>query len=101
MDDEELSLRKSKPRHSQGAPRTGKSPNMSGSFVRARPRTGRFNARGRGRVALGNIKGPDAMIEGGMKFRSQRVIVKVRVVPMRGGKSRAAYAHLKYLQRNP
>ncbi len=100
MDDEELSLRKSKPRHSQGSPRTGKSPNTSDSFVRARPRTGRFNARGRGRVALSHIKGPDAMIEGGMKFRSQRVIVKVRVVPMRGGKSRAAYAHLKYLQRD-
>ena len=52
MAEDDFLIEKRKPRHSQGSPRTGKSPNTSGSFVRARPRTGRFNARGRGRVAL-------------------------------------------------
>ena len=35
-----------------------------------------------------------------MRFRARRVIVKVRIVKLRGGKSQAAYAHLRYLQRD-
>ena len=35
-----------------------------------------------------------------MRFRARRVIVKARVVKLRGGKSQAAYAHLRYLQRD-
>ena len=52
MDNDDFLIGKRKAHHAQGRPRTGKSPGTSGSFVRARPRTGRFNARGRGRVAL-------------------------------------------------
>ena len=52
MSEDDFLIGKRKARHSQGSPRTGKSPNTSGSFVRARPRTGCFNARGRGRVAF-------------------------------------------------
>ena len=35
-----------------------------------------------------------------MRYRARRVIVKARVSKLRGGGSRAAYAHLKYLQRD-
>ncbi len=102
MEKEDFIIEKREAR--QGSPRTGKSPkDNSGSFVRARPRTGRFNARGRGRAALPNIGGYSYLKEGGMRFRSRRVIVKVRVIKMRGPNiakgSRLAYAHLKYLQR--
>ena len=34
-----------------------------------------------------------------MRFRARRVIVKARVVKLKGAGSRAAYAHLRYLQR--
>lgn len=34
-----------------------------------------------------------------MRFRARRAIVKVSIIPLRSGKSRAAYSHLKYLQR--
>jgi type IV secretory pathway VirD2 relaxase len=34
-----------------------------------------------------------------MRFRARRVMVKARVVKLRGSESRAAYAHLRYLQR--
>ncbi|PHR60991.1 MAG: hypothetical protein COA43_04930 [Robiginitomaculum sp.] len=95
----------------QGSPRMGFSPRdglggsaIKGRHVRAVPRTGRFNARGRGRSALPNIGGYTFLKEGGLHFCSRRVIVKVRVVKMRGTNiakgSRAAYAHLKYLQRD-
>jgi type IV secretory pathway VirD2 relaxase len=35
-----------------------------------------------------------------MRFRARRVVVKARVVKMRGSGSKAAYAHLRYLQRD-
>jgi type IV secretory pathway VirD2 relaxase len=39
-------------------------------------------------------------VERGVRFRSRRVVVKARVVKLRGGASRAADAHLRYLQRD-
>ena len=39
-------------------------------------------------------------VERGVRFRSRRVIVKARVIKLRGGASRAADAHLRYLQRD-
>jgi len=68
-----------------------------------KPRTGRFNARGRGRTALAAGIGPNRSwqtFDGcNIRYRSRRAIVKVRVMKLRGGKARAAYSHLKYLQR--
>jgi len=67
------------------------------------PRTGRFNARGRGAKLVTSFPrengwsfDPDTR----MRFRARRVIVKARVVKMRGSGSKAAYAHLRYLQRD-
>src|SRR3546814_20550137 len=34
-----------------------------------------------------------------MRYRARRVVVKARVVKLRGSGSKAAYAHLRYLQR--
>lgn len=67
-----------------------------------KPKTGRFNARGRGRRAYAAGIGPKTgwQVHGGIKYRARRVIVKARVSKLRGGGSRAAYAHLKYLQRD-
>ena len=69
----------------------------------SKPRTGRFNARGRGRSALAAGIGPNRSwqtFDGcNIRYRSRRAIVKVRVMKLRGGKARAAYSHLKYLQR--
>ncbi len=76
-------------------------------------RSGRFNARGRGAKAAASL----AAESGGWRhdsagrFRARRVIVKVRVVklsPQRGGRgpkmrgitSKAADAHLRYLERD-
>ena len=65
--------------------------------------TGRFNARGRGRAAAAALAGhgrwqcdagPD-----GMRFRARRVVVKARVVKLRGAESQAVAVHLRYLQR--
>ncbi|MFO1096898.1 MAG: DUF3363 domain-containing protein [Xanthobacteraceae bacterium] len=39
-------------------------------------------------------------VERGVRFRSRRVVVKARVVKLRGGTSRAVDAHLRYLQRD-
>ena len=39
-------------------------------------------------------------MERGVRFRSRRVVVKARVVKLKGGASRAADAHLRYLQRD-
>ncbi len=62
--------------------------------------SGRFNARGRGAKVAPGLKGHGAWtVEGGMRFRARRVIVKARVVKLVGAGSRAAYAHLRYLQR--
>lgn len=71
-------------------------------YSKSKPKTGRFNARGRGRRAYANGIGPKKgwQVHGGIKYRARRVIVKARVSKLRGGGSRAAYAHLKYLQRD-
>ena len=36
--------------------------------------------------------------EGGMGYHARRVIVKVRVMKLRGGTARTAYSHLKYFR---
>jgi hypothetical protein len=62
--------------------------------------SGRFNARGRGsKIAPGLKRSYGWKSESGMRFRARRVIVKARVVKLKGAGSRAAYAHLRYLQR--
>ena len=69
----------------------------------ATPRTGRFNARGRGRAALERGIGPK---QGwrihratGDRYRARRAIVKVRVVKLRNAKSSVSRGHLAYFQR--
>ncbi len=69
----------------------------------AKPRTGRFNARGRGRAALAKGIGPK---QGwrihratGDRYRARRAIVKVRVVKLRNAKASVSRGHLAYLQR--
>ena len=85
--------------------RTGGDPHRIGLAEGARSgvaRTGRFNARGRGTKLVATFPRGSGWSrpEGGMRFRARRVIVKARVVKLRGGKSQAAYAHLRYLQRD-
>ena len=65
------------------------------------PRTGRFNARGRGRAALARGIGPQ---QGwrihkatGERYRARRAIVKVRVVKLRNAKLGAVSGHMAYL----
>lgn len=72
----------------------------------ARKPSGRFNARGRGREAAASLDGHGGWESasgepwtGGMRYRARRVIVKARVVKLRGVESRAIAAHLRYLQR--
>lgn len=64
-------------------------------------RTGRFNARGRGRDVLNGLPRERhwSLREHGMRFRPRRVVVKRRIVKLRGPASRAVPAHLRYLQR--
>ena len=62
--------------------------------------SGRFNARGRGsKIAPGLKRSYGWTSELGMRFRARRVIVKARVVKLKGAGSKAAYAHLRYLLR--
>ncbi|NIA72045.1 relaxase/mobilization nuclease and DUF3363 domain-containing protein [Pelagibius litoralis] len=81
--------------------RAGGDPRRIG-LAKGTSRTGRFNARGRGAriVATFPRQSGWSRPEGGMRFRARRVIVKARVVKLHGGKSQAAYAHLRYLQRD-
>ena len=98
------------PRHGAGSFLTRVSKSVAKShaakgtnrFSKSKPKTGRFNARGRGRAAYANGIGPSKgwTVQGGTKYRARRVVVKARVSKLRGGGSRAAYAHLKYLQRD-
>jgi len=71
--------------------------------VPSKPRTGRFNARGRGRAALQRGIGPKqgwrVHKATGDRYRARRVIVKVRVVKLRNAKSSVSRGHLAYLQR--
>ena len=65
--------------------------------------SGRFNARGRGRAAAAALQGHGAWQSDtgpdGMRFRARRVVVKARVVKLRGAESQAIATHLRYLQR--
>ena len=71
--------------------------------VPSKPRTGRFNARGRGRAALERGIGPKqgwrVHRATGDRYRARRAIVKVRVVKLRNAKSSVSRGHLAYLQR--
>jgi type IV secretory pathway VirD2 relaxase len=71
--------------------------------ARERKPSGRFNARGRGRAAAAALQGhgdwqSDAGPDG-MRFRARRVVVKARVVKLKGAQSQAIATHLRYLQR--
>jgi len=73
---------------------------------RERKPSGRFNARGRGRQAAAALEGhggwefyADTSDGSGMRFRARRVIVKARVIKLKGVESQAIAAHLRYLQR--
>ncbi len=68
--------------------------------------SGRFNARGRGREAAAALEGHGGWESasgepwtGGMRYRARRVIVKARVVKLKGVESQVIAAHLRYLQR--
>ena len=71
--------------------------------IPSKPRTGRFNARGRGRAALERGIGPKqgwrVHKATGDPYRARRAIVKVRVVKLRNAKSSVSRGHLAYLQR--
>ena len=71
--------------------------------VPSKPRTGRFNARGRGRAALERGIGPKQSWRvhkaTGERYRARRAIVKVRVVKLRNAKPSLSRGHLAYLQR--
>jgi len=71
----------------------------SGATRKAKP-SGRFNARGRGAKVAAGLKAHGGWeSDGGMRFRSRRVVVKARVVKLAGAGGKAAAAHLRYLQR--
>jgi type IV secretory pathway VirD2 relaxase len=85
----------------------GGDPRRVGRSGGQRKPTGRFNARGRGReaaAALADHGGWESASgepwTGGMRYRARRVIVKARVVKLKGVESRAIAAHLRYLQRD-
>jgi type IV secretory pathway VirD2 relaxase len=82
--------------------RAGGDPHRVGGVRSGVPKTGRFNARGRGNKLVPVIPRENAWSrpEGGMRYRARRVVVKARVVKLRGGESKAAHAHLRYLQRD-
>ena len=66
------------------------------------PRTGRFNARGRGaKVAASIPRGSGWSFDhgSGLRVRPRRVTVKVRIVKA-GGKAGGVQAHLHYLERD-
>ncbi len=66
-------------------------------------RTGRFNARGRGAKIVKTFPTDNGWkfdTSSGQRIRMRRVVVKARVVKLRGPQSRAGYAHLRYLQRD-
>jgi len=74
--------------------------------TRERKPSGRFNARGRGRRAAAALEGhggwevdPATLPGAGMRYRPRRVVVKARVVKLKGVESQAVAAHLRYLQR--
>ena len=65
---------------------------------KAKARNGRFNAHGRGAKAVRTSprdNGWKFNDSSAQRMRMRRVIVKVRVVKLRGPESRASYAHLR------
>ncbi len=122
-DDTEFTLRLGRPRATKGGrarrplsfqrqvmravARAGGDPRRigrgDGGRAASLPKTGRFNARGRGAKVAATIprdSGWKFDAETGMRFRARRVIVKARVIKMRGSESQASAAHLRYLQRD-
>lgn len=86
--------------------RQGGDPRKFGRSTPARKPSGRFNARGRGRAAAAALEGhggweveTDNASSSGMRWRARRVVVKARVVKLKGAQSQAMAAHLRYLQR--
>lgn len=80
--------------------RTGKPHPASG---KAKPRNGRFNAHGRGAKVVRTLPRDNGWkfdASSGQRMRMRRVIVKARVVKLKGPGSRASYAHVRYLQRD-
>jgi type IV secretory pathway VirD2 relaxase len=70
---------------------------------KAQAKSGRFNARGRGAKIVKTFtrdSGWKFDANSGTRMRARRVVVKARVVKLRGPQSRAAYTHLRYLQRD-
>ncbi|MGC9953636.1 MAG: DUF3363 domain-containing protein [Rhizomicrobium sp.] len=70
---------------------------------KAQAKSGRFNARGRGAKIVKTFtrdSGWKFDTNSGTRMRARRVVVKARVVKLGGSQSRAAYAHLRYLQRD-
>ena len=75
----------------------------TGKRIDGKPRTGRFNARGRGAKIVKTFPADNGWkldASSGQRMRMRRVVVKARVVKLRGPQSRAGYAHLRYLQRD-
>lgn len=68
----------------------------------SKPRTGRFNARGRGAAIAASLprgSGWSFDPRSGMRVRPRRVTVKARVVKL-AGKATATASHLRYLERD-
>ncbi|AJR23108.1 relaxase/mobilization nuclease RlxS [Sphingobium sp. YBL2] len=86
----------------QVARRGGNSRRLGDAGGGAHPRTGRFNARGRGaRIAAAVPRGSGWSFDqgSGMRVRPRRVTVKARVVKL-AGKAGAVGMHLRYLERD-
>ncbi len=80
--------------------RIGKS---SPAGSKTKPRNGRFNAHGRGAKVVRTLPRDNGWkfdASSGQRLRMRRVIVKARVVKLKGPGSRASYAHVRYLQRD-
>lgn len=81
-----------------GNPRGGGGPKVDG----AKPRSGRFNARGRGaKIAAAVPRGSGWSFDraSGLRVRPRRVAVKARVVKL-AGKVQAVATHMRYLERD-
>jgi type IV secretory pathway VirD2 relaxase len=84
--------------------RAGVNPRKLPAIDSLKPSSGRFNARGRGGLVAGRVGQGSGWLRdalSGMRVRARRVIVKARVVKLRGPKAvGAAAAHLRYVQRD-
>jgi len=83
--------------------KAGGNPKRLGSRGGKKPRTGRYNARGRGAKVMRTLQRDTSWkfdSASGQRARMRRVIVKARYVKFKGPQSRAGYAHLRYLQRD-